>query len=538
MNIKLSFLNRYIEYYYDWKNNQREYNHLENLIKSVKNKHIINKKIVFNTVRSFKSQIDREIFIALLLSLNGAKCYVLLDDGILFLNEIYQVMHLPNLKELKRFNLNKRYFNSDSEKFIPKILNDINLKKALKTYKNQNLKILFYSKIINKKNLDIKPWREMKNYAKSSTIRFFRTSQLDYNNEYVKLYYKLALMNSLLSRHVGKYVLKEIKPEYFFTSHGIYSTWAPAFQFLKNNGIKTIVYSATHDHSLNPQEIFTSSNYSVYFLSSSKFWLKYKNTPVTEEMKKTVKVYFQSRQQYATIDMKLLYSGKRSSFKIDKDDGYKYHISMFPNVIWDGNISARHKVFKDYRDWIFSTIDFVKERKDIMLYIKSHPSEVTVLKGSPRIVDIINNTINLKEIKNVHIIPPEININTYEFLSSGIDLGLVYDGYLAVEMPFLKIPTIMCVKGGYFAVEGGNFPITSKKQYFNYLGRIDSLLKEFHQNYPKYYENIVRFTYWYIFKSAIKMPTSCKNNLFQTDLLQLKKDDLIIKDDLLRLFKD
>ena len=100
------YLNQYIKYYIDWKNNQREYNHLRNLIKSVPNKQIIDKKIVFNIVRTVKSQIDRELFLALILSLNGAKCYVLLDDGILKINDVYQVNDLSNLGELKNFNLN------------------------------------------------------------------------------------------------------------------------------------------------------------------------------------------------------------------------------------------------------------------------------------------------------------------------------------------------------------------------------------------------------------------------------------------------
>ncbi|GAG40510.1 unnamed protein product, partial [marine sediment metagenome] len=248
-----------------WQNNQREYNHLKHLRKSVKNKQIINKKIVFNVVRSTKSQIDRELFIALLLSLNGAKCYVLLDDGILSLNDIYQDVNLPNLRVLKKYKLNiYPYFHMIPKNYFQKIVNKIHLRKALKTYKNPNLKILHYSRIIDKKNLDIKSWRELKEHAKSSTIRFFRTSELDYNDEYVKYYFKVALMNSILSRSVGKFVLKEIKPDYFFTSHGIYSTWAPAYHFLKNNGIKTIVYSEIHGHSLNTSEIYTSSNANTF----------------------------------------------------------------------------------------------------------------------------------------------------------------------------------------------------------------------------------------------------------------------------------
>ena len=71
------------EYYQDWKTNQREYNHLRNLLKSVKKTRFLNKKIVFNTVRCTKIMLDREFFMGLLLALIGAEVIMLLDDGIL-----------------------------------------------------------------------------------------------------------------------------------------------------------------------------------------------------------------------------------------------------------------------------------------------------------------------------------------------------------------------------------------------------------------------------------------------------------------------
>ena len=143
------FTIKYSRYYINWKNNQREYNHLKDLLKFAKIKQIINKKIVFNIVRCHKTQIDRELFIALLLSLHGAKCYVLLDDGILPLTEIYQVFSLPNLRDLKNNLHVYPYFHMLPKNYFHKIVNKIHLRKALKTYKNPNIKILYYSRIID-----------------------------------------------------------------------------------------------------------------------------------------------------------------------------------------------------------------------------------------------------------------------------------------------------------------------------------------------------------------------------------------------------
>jgi len=522
-----------------WKKERREYIHLKNLLKDIKPRQLLNKKIVFNTVRTNRIVIDREFYLGKLLALNGAKVYMLLDDGILKLWEHFQFHHLPENQDYEKFNFNPyTHKYKDYDAILHNFFRKKIIKKALRTYNDKNLKVIYFSKILKENKVNIENWQELKDYAKSSTIRFFKTSELDYKDKNVRYYYNLSLKNSVLSRAVGEYILNKLKPDYFVTSHGIYSTWAPTFHFLKKHGMKTIVYSSVHGHSLNPQEIYTASDSGTYFLSSSKYWLKYKNMPVTEEMKRAVEDYFKNRQQYKTFDTKFLYKGKKSCLIVDKNDGFKYHLSIFPNVIWDGNICDRHKVFRDYRDWILSTINFIKEKKDVKLYIKSHPSEITVLKNSPRIVDIIKNNINLEDTDNIELIPPEKVINTYEFIKSGIDLGLVYDGFLAVEMPFLKIPTIMCVRGGIFAVENGNIIVTSKKEYFDYLDNIEKTLKDFHKNYQERYNNIVRYIYWYIFENAIKLPTLSKTQYINTNLLQLKQDDIIIDEKLLEIFRD
>jgi len=521
-----------------WRYQIKEYNHLKKLLKKVERKQKINKCIVFNPVRSDREFLDREIFLGKLLALNGAKVYILLDDGVLLHWETYQVNNLTDINQINRTNLNP-YNNPkliNNQFVITHFYKKNIIKKALKTYRDKNLKIIYYSSVLRKVNLN--NWQKLKKHAKSSTIRFFKTSELDYNNKFVKYYYSLSLKNAILSRNVAEFICNNIEPDIFITSHAIYSTWGPPFEYLNKKGVKCLNYSFVHGHSINPKEIFISSGSSTFFLSSCKNWKIFKQKPVTEDMKNKINQYFTSRLNFNTSDTKILYQGKRTSFKVDKNDGYKYHISLFPNVIWDGNICDKHKVFEDYRDWVLSTINFLKNKSNIKLYIKSHPSEITVLKNSPRIVDIITKNIDMNNIDNVILIPPEEIIDTYEFLKSGIDLGLIYDGFLAVEMPFLRIPTIMCVKGGMFAVENGNIIVTSKKEYFDYLDNIEKTLKDFHKNYQERYNNIVRYLYWYIFENAIKLPTLSKTRYLRTNLLQLKQDDTIIDEKLLEIFRD
>ncbi len=533
------FINRYINENLNalktWKEERREYIYAKNLFKDIPRTNTINKKIVFNTVRPAKSIFDREFYLGKLLALNGARVIMLLDDGIMGHTETFQINDIQDIRKFEKTVFNPHpYLYKNLSKIFTNILTRSSIKEALKTYADKNLEVIFYSKIL--KEINYKDWQALRKYAKSSTIRFFKTSVVDYNDRYVNYYYKLSLLNAILSRNIAEYVYSKLKPDLFITSHGIYSTWGPAFKYLFDRGINTLVYSSIHGHSLNSKEIYFS-NTRTYFLSQSKYWQEFKKRDVTDEMKSSVRNYFKYRRNLNASDTKILYKGKLNSYKVNKDDGYKYHMALFPNVIWDGNITDRHKIFNNYLDWIISTIEHVKGRKDIKLYIKSHPSEISVLKKSPRFIDIIRKQISLNDAENIELITPEKRINTYEFLKSGIDLGIVYDGFLALEIPLLKITTIMCVKDGMFYAENGQITPESKEEYFNYLDNIEGVINKFKSNYQERYNNLVKYTYWYIYENAVNLPTLSKTEYIKTNLMQLKKDEIILDKNFLKLLE-
>ena len=312
----------------------------------------------------------------------------------------------------------------------------------------------------------------------------------------------------------------------------------PPFEVLKNHGIKTYSYSGLFVHSMSPKSVFFIDTKLAYF-TRSKFWSEYKETPVNEKMKQKVKEFFDSRTKCSAVDLKICFDGKKiNSFKTIKSKEYKYHVAMFPHVIFDGNIPDRHIVFKDYLDWMISTINYFKNRNDIKLYIKSHPAELIFCKTTPKVLEILNKYVDLKSMKNIVTIPPEKTINTYEFLKSGIDLGLVYDNFLAVEMPYLKIPSITCIKGGSFTVKDGNFTIANREEYFNYLDNIENIIEEFHSNYEsKYHKNIIRYIYWYLYENKFNLPIILyQNDNLSYNLFALKKTDFNLDNVLLKFF--
>lgn len=521
-----------------WIYNKKEFLHLKTLLKSTKREDILNKTIVFNTVRSIKVAMDRELFLSKLLAQKGAKVKILLDDGILEHWDSKKFDDLLNSNSFNSYHLNpsKKYkLNNNIRDLIDRIYHHDILRSSLKTYGDVNIEFIFYSKILKSDKYNFDNLHDLEKFAKSSTIRFFKTSNLNYNDELVKKYYKLSLRNAIMSRAIGNYVLENIKPDLYISSHGIYSTWGPAFEFLKKE-IKSFIYSGIHSHSLDIRDIYFTDTV-IQTLSRSSFWDKYKDVKVTSNMKEKVDLIIKKRTKHRSKDTKIYYNGQIASFKVDKNDDYKYHIAIFPSLMWDGNINERHIAFDGILDWLYTTIRYFENRTDVKVYLKFHPAEVSMFKKSPKIQDLITEHLNLGKIKNIILIPSEKKIDPYEFLKSGIDLGICYDGFLAIEMPLLKIPVILAGVGGRFTVDGGNFTIRKREDYFKYLDNLEQIIKDFHENYSKYYDSIVRYAYWYLYENVVKLPTLSSKYLYATDLLKLTVDDLILSKKMLQLFK-
>jgi len=533
----------------EWIYNLNEYNHLKKLIKSVKKTNILSDKtVVINTARTIRNSIDAELYYGLILSLNGAKVKVLLDDGVLYhwdtlsldnWNTFQIYRKTPEINKIDKIPLNPHYFNFSNifkkdNYFLRVLLRKNTVKRALKTYKNENIEYIYYSRILKRKNIKFENIEVLRKHAESSTKRFFRDIDLDYNNKYIKYYYNLSLKNAVVSQKISEYILNEIKPDVYITQHGYYSMHGPAFEFLKKKGINVrnwITISHTKSVNIKFEDTLEPT------LTRSNFWKAYKNTPVTDDMKNKVKEFFNQRFDTATIDMQTFhYMKKENIILIDKKDGYKYHVAMFPNVGWDSNVRDRHVAFNGLLDWLLSTVNYFKNRDDLKLYIKAHPGELYFSKTTPRILDILKKYVDFTKIKNIELIPPEKQIYTYTFLKSGIDLGIIYDGILSLEMPYLKIPTIVCGWKGFASVENGNHNVATKEEYFQILDNIESFIKDFHNRYEKHFNNIVRYVYWYVYENLVRLPSFNYKVSFRFDLMQLKKEDLKLEDNLLRIF--
>jgi len=477
---------------------------IRQILNNVKREELIKKNIVINIVRSIQS-FESELIIGKLLALKGAKVKVLIDDGILRHWEAMDFDHIKNLNNIKKTNLNPyRYDYRDRFIIILTFFNRLNVKSTINAFKDENLEIIYYSDIIKDRKLDYSNIKNLKKDALSSVVRFFRRPDLDLKDKIVKYYYLISYQNALISKNIGIFIENKLKTDIFMTSHGIYSLWAPTYDYLKSKNIKTLVYHGK-SHSIEQDDLLFS-DIQMQLLSKSKLWNQYKNKPIQPQMKEFINEYLRRRTNFSTTDTELIYKGKHKTFQILKDLDYKYHIALFPNVVWDGYIVERHNIFDGHLEWLISTLDYLKNRKDILIYLKLHPAELIFCDKSPGVLHYLEKNLNLSEFKNLVILSADQKINTYDFLRSGLDLGIVYDTFIAIEMPYFNIPAIVCVNGGMTSVEGVNYTINSKEEYFNLLDNIDIIINDFKKKHEIYYNNMIRFVFWHIKECGNKVP--------------------------------
>lgn len=447
------------------------------------------KRILFVTIRSFSFIFFQELFFANVYARQGARVKVLLDDGILPHWDTYQLpdgdIKLNPYKKIK-IRLVKSYL--------------------LYAFSHPNISVTYLSSMINENSLamaraDIND-QDRKDCI-SSVRRYFQNGRVDISDPIQRKYYDASIENCVIMKATINTIIDEWKPTLAITSHGIYSLWGPGYTILKKHSIPTYVYGP---HPYQP-DCFDITDTLIQTLCKDSDSVEYmKNGEFTEEDKRTIQDFFDKRQNHKTIDTAIYYSWmdkeKADTSFFEKKDDTVTTFCMFPNVIWDGDVAQRDKVFDGNLDYIISTINFFRNSNNF-LYVRCHPSEATLCVNDIKLIDILEKEIpDLYELKNVKIIRSEWKIDTYDFIRNYVDIGIVYDGIIAMELTYLGKPVISPSMARFNA---GDFLINpnTRDEYFSLFENTD-YLKSFINTTR--INAMLKFAYWYIYKLAYYMP--------------------------------
>lgn len=467
------------------------------------------KETLFVTLRSFGFILHQELFMANILARSGAHVVVLLDDGILNHWDTYQIhnkgMALNNYGSMK-----------------------LRLQKAvlLGLYAHKNITVRYLSEVIKEKHYEkteITHSDEMN--AVSSTRRYFESGGFNEKSPVEKQYYD----NSIDNIKKVKCAVKALHEQYSFdsviTSHGIYSLWGGSYDYFKSIGVPIYMYGV---HVYRDSHIqFSDTIGQTLALDTS--WAEFRKKPFSEEQRKRVDDFFISRRSHTTKDTSIYYSWMKDfeSFKVEKGKGSKT-FAIFPNIIWDGDVTQRDTIFNGMFDYLSYTIQFFINHPKDNLIIRVHPAEATLYQDTPGVNKLIHEKYpNIDNIKNIYIIQANQRVDTYAFAKENIDAALVYDSILTLEMTHLGIPVISPSCSRYTCESFVIVPKTrdefdavlTSDMFRDYLN--DERMSEFY-----------KYAYWHLFDAAYIMPFYStgeyeKLDISKTSLEKMKDPDFL-----------
>jgi len=477
-------------------------------------------KIAINTVRPLEANFCAEGYLGLLFALHGAKVRIYLDDGILYHWDKIQVddhdefLNPKARFDFKAFLLEKAFklgLNHSNLEFINYSQLGLN-EKIRNEYMNEvsrNLKIEINGSKKVKLDFLVK-W--IQDTALSSVIRYFKTEALNFEDENVLKYFKMSIVNAILSWKVAVKINDTFHPSIYITNHGIYSTFSPAVRYFKNAHVKTLILGGLKVHGTDYSK-WSFSDVPIQQLSTSQYWKEWsaKHHQLTDEQENKVYEWLRKRKNLLSCDHQWLTCMKDKIYHLDnKKSQFKHVVGIFPNVIWDGNISERWGEFNGLLDWLDFTLNHLKNRKDVLMVLKPHPTELTFCKKGKRTLDFLKNRVNFKIFNNLIIILPEWKINTYELIPK-LDLGIVWDGVLALEMPLMGVPSITIAKNGLFTIPGTIMMDGKKKMYASCLNNLDLVIKRFKIHEKEHLMDILKYAYWFLNVEGISLPTYSRN---------------------------
>lgn len=297
---------------------------------------------------------------------------------------------------------------------------------------------------------------------------------------------------SMIGVKTAKKLFNEWSPTQLLGNMNVYSAWEPYAKVAQINRVKfNIISMSTFDFNkvvLNRQDLYFSD---VRF----KQWKnKRKERELTISEKDELKQFVQKR--FDGVSQIFLRSGQFKNPELNnlKIDPSKRNIFLFSNIYWDVGLSAYDSLYKGVVPWVLDTIDILKEHDNCHLYIKPHPAEFFDTSISEKgVEDFIREKFPTLP-DNISIISPELKIKPYD-LFSFIDVGLVYNGTLALEMLWSDIPVIGTSLSPYSHLNSISTPETRNDYMKLLLGHI---------KVAKVNTNEVElFLYFYFIKSLI-----------------------------------
>ena len=334
--------------------------------------------------------------------------------------------------------------------------------------------------------------------VESSLIRFVHNGTTVCDSNVKKNHVLRSIFNAVVSIEVAKNSFERYLPKNVISVHTVYSSWGPFMKYFKVKGVEPVQWSKgqAFDNSIFITKWHNRQNSDMYYA-----WRLRKEKPI-DDFEKQVLLDFMDKRFNRTSGFTKYIKGNVSDNafniidKFEKDNTY----AIFPNILWDNALTDADTVFNDVMEWLELTIRFLISI-DANIIIRAHPAEVSFMKPTISIIDIIKTiTPEINYYNKIVFIKAESSISSY-WLCERIKAGIIYNGTLGLEMAFKGVPVVFGGAPPYSEYCGLQFPET-KAVYFEYI--VNPVLVQSNNELNKV--QLLTFMYMYFFEFEIRMP--------------------------------
>lgn len=317
--------------------------------------------------------------------------------------------------------------------------------------------------------------------VEASLLKHFMVGNLDQSDAHFEERKKAYYASAATSLKVGEAIARW-QPDRVLMSHGIYSTWGPAREFLLQRKIPVVTYGKGK----KKQTIKFNWSTSADWWDVSDEWEQVKDLPLKEEELSLINDYLASRRDHSGDTMVYNFGAEESTSQTKAKLGLdpdKLTFTAFTNVLWDAASAQREIAFDNPTQWVLETIKWFAAHPERQLILKIHPAEVVIGTNQPFAGIVRQYFPELPT--NVRLIEPHEKVNSWSIIKV-TDLGLVHTSTVGMELPLEGVP-VAVVSKTHFRDRGFTIDVNSRDEYFELLENFQpSEVQELRERAKKY----------------------------------------------------
>ncbi len=302
---------------------------------------------------------------------------------------------------------------------------------------------------------------------------------------YIRSAYSLALQFEALVR--------ETQPQAVVVFNGMQYPEATARWVARSHGIRVI----SHEVGFRPfSAYFTEGDATAYDLNIPG------DFQLNDEQNQRLDGYLSKRFKGDFHMAGVKFWPEMSELKpelLQKAASFKQLVPVFTNVIFDTSQPHANVVFEDMFTWLDSLLTTARAHPDTLFVIRAHPDEARVGKASEESVAEWAEARGVKDIPNLHFIPPHEFVNSYDLIRMAKFI-LIYNSTIGLEASILGAAVLSAGKARFTASDVVWLPETKAA----YQAKLDSLLEADRIEAPSQFkQNARRFLYWQLYRSSL-----------------------------------